>query len=83
MVVVVLRAADIQCLTQIVRDGAARHGLTAREAEIMALIAQRKSRAEIEQQLFLSQNTVKTHVRHLYAKLGAATKADVIALFEE
>lgn len=64
-------------------DIAARHGLTAREAEIMALIAQRKSRAEIEQQLFLSQNTVKTHVRHLYAKLGAATKADVIALFEE
>ena len=62
---------------------AAQHGLTAREAEIMALIAQRKSRAEIEQKLFLSQNTVKTHVRHLYAKLGATSKTDVIALFEE
>ena len=62
---------------------AERYGLTARETEIMGLIAQRKSRAEIEQQLFLSENTVKTHVRHLYAKLGAHSKADVIALFEE
>lgn len=62
---------------------ASQYNLTAREAEIMALIAQRKSRAEIEQELFLSQNTIKTHVRHLYAKLDAHSKADVIALFEE
>lgn len=62
---------------------AERHELTARETEIMALIAQRKSRTEIEQELFLSQNTVKTHVRHLYAKLGTRSKADVIALFED
>lgn len=61
---------------------AAQYELTARETEIMGLIAQRKSRAEIEQELFLSQNTVKTHVRHLYAKLGAHSKTDVIALFE-
>ena len=64
-------------------DLAAQYELTARETEIMGLIAQRKSRAEIEQELFLSQNTVKTHVRHLSAKLGARSKADVIALFEE
>lgn len=63
-------------------DVAARYGLTAREAEIMALIAQRKSRSEIEHELFLSQNTVKTHVRHLYAKLNAHSKADVITLLE-
>ncbi|MEA5019167.1 MAG: helix-turn-helix transcriptional regulator [Gordonibacter sp.] len=56
--------------------------LTTRETEIMALIAQRKSRSEIEHELFLSQNTVKTHVRHLYAKLDVRSKADVIALFE-
>lgn len=62
---------------------AARYELTTREAEIMGLIAQRKSRAEIEQELLLSQNTVKTHVRNLYAKLDAHSKTDVIALFEE
>lgn len=64
-------------------DLAAQYDLTARETEIMGLIAQRKSRAEIEQELFLSQNTVKTYVRHLYAKLGVHSKTDVIALFEE
>lgn len=64
-------------------DLAARYELTARETEIMGLIAQRKSRAEIGQELFLSQTTVKTHVRHLYAKLDAHSKTDVIALFEE
>lgn len=59
------------------------HGLTARETEILGLIAQGKSRIEIERQLFLSQNTVKTHVRHLYAKLGVHSKEDVRKLFEQ
>lgn len=58
------------------------HGLTARETEVLALIAQRKTRAEMEQELFLSQNTVKTHVRHVYAKLGVHSKADVYELVE-
>lgn len=56
------------------------HGLTEREAEILGLIAQGKSRVEIEQELFLSQNTVKTHARHLYAKLGVHSKEDVYEL---
>lgn len=57
------------------------HRLTARETEILGLIAQRKSRFEIEQQLFLSQNTVKTHVRHLYAKLRVHSRDEVYRLF--
>ena len=56
------------------------HGLTARETEVLTLIAQRKTRSEIEQELFLSQNTVKTHVRHVYAKLGVHSKSDVYEL---
>lgn len=56
------------------------HGLTARETEVLTLIAQRKTRSEIEQELFLSQNTVKTHVRHIYAKLGIHSKSDVYEL---
>lgn len=61
----------------------AEYGLTARETEIMTLIAQGKTRREIENELFLSENTVKTHARHLYAKLGVSSKADVIALLKE
>lgn len=56
------------------------HALTARETEVLTLIAQRKTRSEIEQELFLSQNTVKTHVRHIYAKLGIHSKSDVYEL---
>ncbi|MFQ9741988.1 MAG: response regulator transcription factor [Slackia sp.] len=56
------------------------HGLTARETEVLTLIAQRKTRSEIEQELFLSQNTVKTHVRHVYAKIGVHSKSDVYEL---
>lgn len=61
----------------------AAYSLTEREIEILGLIAQRKSRIEIEQGLFLSQNTIKTHVRHLYAKLGVHSKEDVYELFEQ
>lgn len=56
------------------------HGLTARETEVLTLIAQRKTRSEMEQELFLSQNTVKTHVRHIYAKLDIHSKSDVYEL---
>ena len=52
-------------------------GLTERETELLALIAQGKTRTEIERELFLSQNTVKTHARHLYAKLGVHSKDEV------
>lgn len=57
------------------------HDLTGREKEILALIAQGKSRADIGQELFLSQNTIKTHSRNLYAKLNVHSKEEVFDLF--
>ena len=57
------------------------HGLTVRETEIMALIAQGHTRTEICAELFLSENTVKTHARNLYKKLGVHSKSEVPALF--
>jgi DNA-binding CsgD family transcriptional regulator len=59
------------------------YGLTERETEVLALIGQRKSRAEIEQELFLSENTVKTHVRHVYQKLSVHSKADVYRMLSD
>lgn len=55
---------------------AERHGLTARETEVLQLVGKGKSRSEIEQMLFLSENTVKTHLRHVYQKLGVHSKAE-------
>lgn len=56
------------------------YGLTEREREMLLLIGQGKTRTQIEQELFLSQNTVKTHIRHLYGKLGVHSKEEACAL---
>ncbi|GAA4266376.1 response regulator transcription factor [Frondihabitans peucedani] len=55
-------------------------GLTPREAEIFALIAQGLSNPEIAARLFVSVATVKAHVNMIFAKLGVTTRAQAIAL---
>jgi DNA-binding NarL/FixJ family response regulator len=56
-----------------------RHGLTAREFEIMNLIARGRSNGEISRHLCLSENTVKNHVSRIFAKLGTASRGAAIA----
>lgn len=46
-------------------------GLTKREAEILALIAQGLSNPEIAERLFLSGHTIKTHINRIFAKTGS------------
>ena len=58
----------------------AEHGLTPREKEILSLIAQGEEAPAIEGELFLSHNTLKTHLRHIYAKLGVHTRAEALEL---
>lgn len=55
-------------------------GLTPREQEILALLAQGHEPAEIESELFLSHNTLKTHLRHIYAKLEVHTRAEALEM---
>ncbi len=53
--------------------------LTAREAELLSLLTQGLSNRELGKQLFISEATVKTHLAHIYAKLGVETRAAAIA----
>jgi DNA-binding NarL/FixJ family response regulator len=60
-------------------SNAPRHApLTARELEVLALMADQNSNAQIAQRLFVSENTVKTHVSNILAKLGCNDRAGAV-----
>ncbi len=53
--------------------------LTPTELEVVALAAQGLTNAQIGQQLFISAGTARTHLSHIYAKLGVANRAQLAA----
>ncbi len=58
-------------------------GLTDRESEILVLMLKRLSNNEIADQLFISINTVKSHMRGIYNKTGTSTKKELAALIDD
>src|SRR5881392_1553289 len=54
--------------------------LTTREREILQLLADGMSNADVAGRLFISQETVKSHVRHILAKLEADTRTHAVAI---
>ena len=54
--------------------------LSEREREILQLLADGMSNADAAQRLFISQETVKSHVRHILAKLEADTRTHAVAI---
>src|SRR5687767_8695640 len=54
--------------------------LTVREREILQLLADGMSNADVAGKLFISQETVKSHVRHILAKLEADTRTHAVAI---
>jgi DNA-binding NarL/FixJ family response regulator len=54
--------------------------LTSREREILQLLADGMSNADVAAKLFISQETVKSHVRHILAKLEADTRTHAVAI---
>ena len=53
-------------------------GITARELEILTLVARGLSNREIAAELFVSENTVKTHCARAFDKLGAARRTQAV-----
>ena len=56
-----------------------RHGLTAREAEVLRLVAAGKTNREIAASLVISEHTVARHVQNIFAKLGLSSRAAATA----
>ena len=63
---------------QIADQARSREGLTAREVEVLELMARQHSNAQIAEKLFVSENTVKTHVSNILAKLGCSDRAAAV-----
>jgi len=63
--------------------GLAHAGLTEREAEVLRLMATGMSNVEISEQLFVSVQTVKTHVGNVLAKLGARDRTQAVIVAYE
>jgi DNA-binding NarL/FixJ family response regulator len=53
-------------------------GLSSREMEVLVCLSQGMTTAHISSDLFISENTVKTHVRHILEKLEAANRAEAV-----
>ena len=61
------------------RDGSGVAQLTEREIQVLTGMSQGKSNAEIGRDLFLSEDTVKTHARRLFRKMGVTDRAQAVA----
>jgi DNA-binding NarL/FixJ family response regulator len=53
-------------------------GLTARETEVLGLLAAGLDNLAIARRLYVSEATVKTHINHVFAKIGATTRAQAV-----
>jgi DNA-binding CsgD family transcriptional regulator len=82
-----LRRADARLRRHGIRRGRGGHrahpargwqALTPTELKIARLVADGRSNPDIAAELFLSRNTVQTHVSHILAKLGARSRAEII-----
>jgi DNA-binding NarL/FixJ family response regulator len=69
----VLRAVNVE------NTGAEDRGLSSREMEVLECLAQGMTTSQISSDLFISDNTVKTHVRHILEKLEASNRAEAVS----
>lgn len=69
----VIRAVNVE------QTHLANRGLSDREMEVLECLAEGKTTSQISSALFISDNTVKTHVRHILEKLEASNRAEAVS----
>lgn len=63
--------------------GGKEYGLSLREEEVLRLLAAGCSNQEIAKQLYISPNTVKTHIKNIYAKMGVNNRLQLFSLLKK
>jgi DNA-binding NarL/FixJ family response regulator len=66
--------------TRLSADATERTGLTPRELEVLALVAEGRTNPQIAAELVISEKTASVHVSRILAKLGAANRTEAAAI---
>ena len=64
------------------RIAAEQFGLTPRESEVLALLAQGRNAPRIQEELSISEGTARTHISHIYGKMNVQTRQELLDLLE-
>ena len=75
-------AAQARTLDDACAELATQAGLSARELDVLRLLARGYGRAYIRDELVISKNTIATHARHIYQKTGAHSQQELIVLVQ-
>lgn len=59
------------------------YGVSPRETEVLYYLGRGYNHGYIARKLFVSENTVRTHVRHIYAKLGVSSREELLDLIDD
>ncbi|WP_326767944.1 response regulator transcription factor [Streptomyces sp. NBC_01591] len=73
-------AVASRLISRVRTPAAGSESLSGREREVLELVAKGTSNREIAAELFISEATVKTHLTHVFAKLGAKDRAAAVAI---
>ena len=70
----------VQTVSDTCLELAGRYALSPRETEVFMLLAQGRTCSFVQEELVLAESTVKTHMSHIYAKLGVSGRQEMMDL---